>query len=891
MRNKDRQAVSVPAQPPGERVAGRGVFQALPPLVWALLVLVAGLALTAELARREMRDAGARADMLYNSLADAAQARLRDGLDDAAVALRAMQTVFLSAGDIDQPTFTRYHDNLRAVDDLPGYIVTAFARRYPGVPDSAPFYRYELLSPLEGNEALLWLDVTTQPDNLAALEKARDADHPSMSAPFHLAQFSDADDAGLGITLRLPVYSRGQVPDSVEERRARELGALAISLRLEPLVRTALQGRILEYMHVDLRDLDAVGDDRVFTSRTQPAAGGPTPTLTRLLEFGDRRWELRLQPLASRLDSDRSRSILLFGTLVSVLAALLLWSIAGTHRRALALGQRMSARFIESEARFRTLNELLPALVLLAGSDGTITYANQFARRRLGEVVGTRLDALYKDPGPRMEVADASGREAGWDEREMEITTSEDTFWARVSLAPVVVDGQPHMLLTATDISEQRELNARLRYQASHDALTELCNRREFERRLTLALATHRAHPETPPFALLYFDVDQFKLINDLSGHRAGDQMLVEMVLAISQNLREGDLFARLGGDEFGLLAYAVNEEEALALAERLRRCIDSVRFVWEGRTHSVSASIGVVMSDRAGATLQDVMAWADSACYLAKENGRNRVHLYREDDDTTRRHGEMEWANRMRGALEQGRLLLDYQEVVPLTTAVLDGPYIELLLRLRDEAGTVVMPGAFLPAAERYGLMPAVDRWVIGTVLSNFARLHPAAAGLQTCAINLSGASIDDEDLADFILECIARHQVPAQRICFEITETVAVRSLLKVTRVIERLRAAGCRIALDDFGSGMSSFGYLKNLPVDVIKIDGSFIREVDTDAMSRTIVSAIVQIGHQRGLKVVAEWVDNDGARGVLDELGVDYGQGFALHMPERVVFQRD
>src|SRR5690606_37634461 len=206
--------------------------------------------------------------------------------------------------------------------------------------------------------------------------------------------------------------------------------------------------------------------------------------------------------------------------------------------------------------------------------------------------------------------------------------------------------------------------------------------------------------------------------------------------------------------------------------------------------------------------------------------------------------------------------------------------PHIELLLRLHDEAGQLVPPGTFLPAAERYGLMPAVDRWVIRTVLANFDRLHPVGDGLGTCAIKLSGGTVEDGCLADFILGCIAEYQVPAQAVCLEITETVAVRSLLKVARVIQRLRAAGCRIALDDFGAGMSSFGYLKNLPVDVIKIDGSFIRELGSDPMSRTIVSAIVQIGHQRGLKVVAEWVDSEGLREVLEALGVDYGQGFAL-----------
>lgn len=887
MRNVDPQDLP----PQGSREggpAGRGVLQALSPMGWALAVLAAGLVMTAAIAGNEWRDSRARADLLYGSLADAAKARVRDPLDAAAVALRAMQTVALAQGEMDQSAFAHYQNNLRAVDGVPGYIVTAFARRLTD-PDGTPRYRYELLSPLEGNEALLWLDLATQPDNLAALELARDSDLPSMSAPFPLAQFADEGLAGQGITLRLPVYSRGVLPTTIQERRAREVGALAISLQLDPLVRTGLEGRIVEFLHVAIHDPDAPGDGRIFSSGPLPQHA--VPQLVRQLEFGGRRWELHLRPFAARPESARTASIIAVGSLISLLLSLLLWSIASTHRRALALGNRMSARFGESEARFRALNELLPALVLLADGEDTITYANQFARKRLGEVVGRPLGAVFADPALRADLAADAGDGNSWEDREAELSAPQGGFWASVSLAPVVVDGQQHRLLAASDISEQRELAARLGYQASHDALTELWNRREFERRLALALARNRVDPESGRFALLYFDVDQFKVINDLSGHRAGDQLLVELAMAISQQLREGDLFARLGGDEFGLLAYGVTEDEALAMAERMRRRIDSVRFVWQGRTHSVSASIGVVMSDHAGATLQDVMAWADSACYQAKENGRNRVHLYRHDDDSTRRHGEMEWANRLRGALEQGRLVLDYQEVVPINSDPGAGPHIELLLRLHDETGQLVPPGTFVPAAERYGLMPTVDRWVIRTVLANFSRLHPAGGGVQTCAINLSGATVEDDGLADFILDCIAQYAVPAQAVCLEITETVAVRSLLKVARVMERLRAAGCRIALDDFGAGMSSFGYLKNLPIDVIKIDGSFIRELDEDPMSRTIVSAIVQIGHQRGLQVVAEWVDDTALLPVLEALGVDYGQGFALHRPERVVFQRE
>ncbi|WP_233198811.1 MULTISPECIES: bifunctional diguanylate cyclase/phosphodiesterase [Luteimonas] len=879
-------ATPATASTQGRRAYAGGGMSALSPLGWAVLALVAGLAITGILARREWLEAQAHAAAMHEALADAAQGRLLASLDSASIALRAMQTVFLSNDTMDQAAFDRYQYNLRAADEVPGYRLIGFARHRPGTGGVPPAYVYELVTPLAGNARLLGLDVATQPANLAALQHARDTDTVKMSAPFRLAQIQAPGTAALGVTLRLPVYSQGPVPADVAARRAREIGALAISLQLEPMVRDALAGRILEFLHVDVRDAGAApGAQAVFVGGSRPAHGGQV--MTRALAFGGRRWELRLQPYAARPDTDQVRAAVVAGVAISVLLSLLLWSMASTHRRALAMGQRMAARFSESEARFRTLNELLPVLVLLA-DEGTrhVTYANQAARQRLGDVMGRPLASLFVDTA----MVDALVAADDDDAHEASIIAKAGRFWARVSLAPVVVDGAPHLLLTATDINENRELTERLSYQASHDALTELCNRREFERRLDAALARCAAGPDQPGFALLYFDLDQFKVINDLSGHMAGDQLLVELALALRLNMREGDLLARLGGDEFGLLAFDVDPPMAHALAERLRRCIDAVRFVWHGRTYSVSASIGVVMADRAGLSLKDVMAWADSACYQAKENGRNRVHLYREDDDSTRRHSEMEWANRLRGAMEQDRLLLDFQEIVPIDADADTGAHVELLLRLRDESGQVVMPGTFLPAAERYGLMPAVDRWVIRTAVSHFAQLHPAGADLRTCAINLSGASIDDDALADFILDCIAEHGVPAHRFCLEITETVAVRSLLKVAGMIERLRAAGCRVALDDFGAGMSSFGYLKNLPVDLIKIDGSFIRELDTDPMSRTIVSAIVQIGHQRGLQVVAEWVDDVRIRDVLADLGVDYGQGFALHKPARVLFQR-
>lgn len=863
----------------------------LPPMAWAAAVLLAGLLCTAFVAHREWDDLQDRAEEHRSALADAGIARLRVPLEQAASMLRAMQTVFLSNDQMDQARFSQYHASLRSPLQPGSYTSIAFARREPAGQPLADHvsYRYAYVAPYEANTTLIGFDMVTQKANLSALLQARDTDAVVVSAPFALRQTTPAGHNPLGVTLRLPVYSHGPTPTTPNQRRTRELGALAIGIRLEPMVESALAGPVLDGFRV--RISDATADPHPFYDAGTEVEAGLAMQVRRL-DFGGRQWRVELLPRPQPLDLGRLQAILVGGGVISLLLSALVWSLTTTRRRAVALGAQMSARYRESELRFRTLNELLPALVLLAHArDGRIVYANQAARLRLGDPTGLPLSALFSDPQLQHRARDADAIGTDWGNLEaVLLSPGGDAFWASASISQVDMEGQAHLLMVATDISEQRELTERLSYQATHDALTELCNRREFERRVEEALHERKGRVQTDPCALLYIDLDQFKLINDVSGHMAGDQLLAQLALAMRHQLRGGDVLARLGGDEFGLMAFHVDAEGAHALAERLRECIEALMFVWQDRTYTVSASIGVVVVDQQEPTLKDLLAWADTACYLAKENGRNRVHVYRQDNETTRRQGEMEWASRLRWAVEQDRLLLDYQEIVPLDGSD-TATSIELLLRLRDEDGGVVLPGAFLPAAERYGLMPAIDRWVIRNALAHFAQLHHSGMRLGTCAINLSGASIEDDGLADFILARITEYAVPAHTLCFEITETVAVRNLLKVVNVIERLRRAGCRIALDDFGAGMSSFGYLKNLPVDLIKIDGSFIRDLETEPMSRTIVSAIAQIGHQRGLKVVAEWVSSPQLCESLRSLGVDYGQGFALHRPERVLYQRD
>ncbi|HVR82140.1 MAG TPA: EAL domain-containing protein [Luteimonas sp.] len=873
-------------EPDGEP-AEQSVLLGLPAWVWALLGLLMGFATTGFVVLLERHNLRDEASLQFSQIARRSELQVERQLETSGLLLRAMQTAFF-VDNLGQQRFLSIHDNLRPEQRVPSLVATGFARRLRAA-DGSLHYRYEWVAPIAGNAILIGFDIASQPVNLRALERARDTDLPVMSAPFRLLQpAADPRDAD-GVVMRLPVYVAGPVPVTVAERRRRELGALATSMRLRPLLLAALPEDALQRFHVRVYDV-TVGKRLLFDSGTRAIAGARS--YGGEITFGERRWQLQLQPRDQGYDASALWLFGLGGLLASLLLASLLWSVAATRLRAVSLGRQMSLRYRESEQRFRTLNDLLPALVLMAhADDGRIVYANQAARARLGAGVedGVELGSLFEDLSLQRRLSELDGN-APWSNIEAVLRSlGGDPFWASISIAHVRVGESDRLLMVASDISEQRQLTELLSYQASHDTLTELYNRREFERRLQRAL--HGVGMGGPPCALLYIDLDQFKLINDTSGHLAGDQLLSQLALAMAGQLRGGDVLARLGGDEFGVLVHDASVEGAQVLAERLRTRIEGYIYVWEQRSYMISASIGVVLIDRPGQTLREVMSQADSACYMAKDHGRNRIHFFSEqDDETILRRGEMEWAHRLRWVMEEDRLLLDYQEVVPLQGQPAGDPHIELLIRLRDEDGRVVMPGAFLPAAERYGMVPLLDRWVIAQAIGHFDQLHVSGRTPGRCALNLSASTLEDDGLAEYVLELIERHGVAPSRLCFEITETEAVRNLARAVRFIERLRAVGCLVALDDFGAGMSSFGYLKNLPVDVIKIDGSFVRDLDGDPMNWSIINAITQIGHQRGLEVVAEWVATDSNVATLRALGVDYGQGFALHRPEPVLYQR-
>ncbi len=431
------------------------------------------------------------------------------------------------------------------------------------------------------------------------------------------------------------------------------------------------------------------------------------------------------------------------------------------------------------------------------------------------------------------------------------------------------------------DVSKDRAYATHLSYQANHDELTGLINRREFERRLSgmLGNATQiRQH------TMLYMDLDQFKIVNDTCGHLAGDELLKQLAELFKTKLRQNDTIARLGGDEFGVLLEACPTAPALKIAELLRQSVADFRFVWKERIFPIGASIGLVTFGDRPLTLADILRMADAACYLAKDHGRNRIHVFSpEDQELAQRQGEMGWIGRIRQALEEDRFVLYSQTILPLAAVVHAKSHCEILLRLRDENNQIVPPIAFIPAAERYGLMPAIDRWVIRNALALHAERARRGAGEEIYAINLSGTSIGDVDFLPFVREQFLLTQVPPQNICFEITETAAIANLAKAGALIRTLKDLGCRIALDDFGSGMSSFSYLKHLPVDYLKIDGSFVKDMARNPIDHAMVEAINRVGQVMHIETIAEFVESDETLQRLKLMGVNFAQGYAIGKP--------
>lgn len=445
--------------------------------------------------------------------------------------------------------------------------------------------------------------------------------------------------------------------------------------------------------------------------------------------------------------------------------------------------------------------------------------------------------------------------------------------------------GRPEGTIYALrDRTIMQRLSETIDYQASHDTLTGLYNRSFFSKRLPSLVEQARSGAVT--HALIYIDIDQFKVVNDTWGHLAGDELLRHATSIITGIIRSSDLAARVGSDEFGILLERIAPEPARLIAERLLSAINSKKFLWEGRVLSLSSSIGVVSIDQKSKDIYSLLAAANDACYLARDLGGNRIQVYEDEESLIRkRRGEMRWLSRIKTALEEGGFKLYYQPIVPL----LDPGKImkcEILLRLIDSNGKPVMPADFLPAAERYNLMPAIDRWVIAAVFDRYRRIMQSAnerLKSYVYCINLSGVSVADGSLLNFIKAAIENSGVPPEKFCFEVTETAAIGNFGSASRFIRALKDLGCTFSLDDFGSGFSSFNYLKNLPVDYLKIDGSFIKDMMENPVDQAMVEAINTLGKLMNVETIAEFVTSAGAMSRLKEIGVDYAQGYEIGPP--------
>jgi len=569
----------------------------------------------------------------------------------------------------------------------------------------------------------------------------------------------------------------------------------------------------------------------------------------------------------------------------------------GRARRLIGVSIDITHRKLAEEALFQEKERAQVTLasigdgVIRTDGRGMVDYMNPAAERLTGwaihESYGRHLRDVFQvvDPDTHTALLDpvtrclAEGRFVEFPGDRLLLPRTGHPVAIRDSASPIVNrQGRTvGAVLAFKDISELRHMERERSFLTTHDPLTGLLNRRSFEERVESAVEECREQERA--HTLLLLDIDQFRLINDSCGHFAGDQALQAIAGTLTRRLPGGAVAGRLGGDEFAALLPELGGGDALETAEQIRREIETTRFSWEGRTFDLTASIGLASLGSGDGVA--ALAAADAARFAAHHRGGNRVHEYRPGDDAiARRVGELQWIQEIQRAFEEDRFRLYGQRIVPLAPRVAFEPMVELFLRMMSERGEPVATAAFIAAAERYRSIATIDRWV---VRESLARLGASAPTAPTFSVNLSGQSLGDDAFLEHVLAEIEASKVDPRRVCFEITETAAIANLSAALRFMSALRGLGCRFILDDFGSGFSSFAYLKNLPVDFLKIDASFTHQVANDPIQRALVESIQQIGSVLGMKTIAEGIEDEETLAVVRELGVDYGQGFALDRP--------
>jgi diguanylate cyclase (GGDEF)-like protein/PAS domain S-box-containing protein len=540
-----------------------------------------------------------------------------------------------------------------------------------------------------------------------------------------------------------------------------------------------------------------------------------------------------------------------------------------------------------SETRYQMLYENAPDIYTTIDAKGEILSINQTGAHMLGyeasELIGTSAtNVIHPDDLPAVfahieQQFSATGPDKGIEYRK--IAKDGSIIWVHQRVTPEPGAEEPRMLVVCRDVTERRSLEQQLVHQATHDDLTKLINRREFEIRLRHMLSVDSDNKHN--HVLCYLDLDQFKVINDTCGHVAGDELLRQVAGLLAQQVRSCDTLARLGGDEFAVLMEDCPIDKAEYLANRLRETIEAFRFQWHSRRFAIGVSIGVVPI-KSQHTIEEALSLADSACYAAKDQGRNRIHVCHDGDHTVAgRVGDMQWASSITEAIEADKFRLYAQPIFDCCSAAKGDRY-EILLRLQD-GEEAIRPGAFMSAAERYNLSTKIDYWVLDNLIEWFEEHPGALESLDLCSVNLSALSLCDDAFRQYAYKRMQSSQFPPHKLCFEITETAAISNLAQAIEFIDTFHQAGCHFSLDDFGSGLSSFAYLKNLPVEMIKIDGTFIRSIADSEIDRTMVKSICDIVSKMGKQTTAEYVESAEALDILKSIGVDFAQGYYLGEP--------
>ncbi len=540
-----------------------------------------------------------------------------------------------------------------------------------------------------------------------------------------------------------------------------------------------------------------------------------------------------------------------------------------------------------SEMRYQILYENAPDIYTTISPEGTVLSINNTG----AHLLGYKADELIGQPVLNIIHPEDSQKVLSYIQKQFAMFSPDNgieyrkvrkdgsVIWVHQRINQELQASEPRLLVVCRDITDRRDLEEQLLYQAAHDSLTNLVNRREFEKRLHHILSSS----EKARHVLCYLDLDQFKVINDTAGHIAGDELLRQIAGLLIQQTRSHDTLARLGGDEFAILMEDCPLEQAEHFANRIRESVESFRFQWSDRHFNIGVSIGVVPILENDVNLNDILSYADSACYTAKKQGRNQVYVQRKGDLTVSEHiDKMCWASSITEALEADQFNLYAQPIHSCNTKTA-GQRFEILLRLQD-GNKIILPGAFMPAAEHYNLSTKIDHWVLKNLIKWFEKHPDFLPHLDICSVNLSALSLCDKNFGRFVFDLLQTSPLPRHKICFEITETAAISNLSHAVGFIKMLKQAGCHFALDDFGSGLSSFAYLKNLPVDMIKIDGTFIRNISDNTIERAMVKSICDIVSLMGKQTTAEYVEDEASLKVLHTLGVDFVQGNHLGQPK-------